>query len=935
MSFSNLDEFLTKHQLRSQKGAGAGKGTSTHTRIGDKKQIHGGNYAIPETSKDEFWELYHEKVFIQKRHEYLTECQMPEGGPILVDLDFRYDLLVTERQHSSEHIIDIIQMGYLEALKSLFVFDCDQTFDVYVLEKDTVNRVQEKGYTKDGIHLVIGIQMDHILQQILRTMVLAKVDEIWSLPITNTWESVFDEGISIGKTNWQIFGSRKPEHDAYALTQHWSITYDKTDGEFMIIQNAVSSFNMKENIHKLSAQYRGNCKFEIHKSVQAHYAMELEKMQTKKKRRTVGSSKIRMLAVDLAEDDDGECIPLNEISNKEILVREMDKILSELKVQEYFIRETHELTQILPPKYYEPGSHLINRGVAFALKNTDERLFLSWVMLRSKADDFEYDTIIDLFHQWSRYFKDGEGCVTRRSIMYWAKNDSKQEYDRILKNSIDFYIDLTLATGTDYDLAMVLYQKYKDKYVCSSLVHKVWYVFRNHRWEKDMGNSLRLEISRGMFEEYESRASVCLEALSKVSDTLGPEYDKLKAVNKFCSELKLRLKKTDSKNNIFREASEIFYDRNFENEMDANKNLMCFTNGVVDMKNKIFRPGNAQDYITKCTGIPYLPYDGVAWETELEEINLFMSQLFPDPQMTRYMWDHLSSVLIGENINQTFNIYRGSGSNGKSILTDLMSKTLGEYKGTVPITLVTEKRNCIGGTSSEVIQLKGIRYAVMQEPSKNDRLNEGVLKELTGGDPIQARALYAESCVFTPQFSLVVCTNIEFEISSNDDGTWRRIRMIDFKSKFVDEDEEQQLDHGDSIFPKDKSLKDKLPRWAPIFASVLIKRVFETGGFVEDCPAVMSSSKKYRQGQDTISQFVQEKIRVAKGKSLTKNSMLQQFKIWHQSSMDGKKQPKGSEVAEYIDKKFAQRKRGDVWLNLELIMDPIATVDILSEIVET
>jgi hypothetical protein len=67
------------------------------------------------------------------------------------------------------------------------------------------------------------------------------------------------------------------------------------------------------------------------------------------------------------------------------------------------------------------------------------------------------------------------------------------------------------------------------------------------------------------------------------------------------------------------------------------------------------------------------------------------------------MWDHLASCLIGTNKNQTFHVYHGSGSNGKSLLVDLMSATLGDYKGTVPITLVTDARGKIGGTSDEVL----------------------------------------------------------------------------------------------------------------------------------------------------------------------------------------------------------------------------------------
>ena len=60
---------------------------------------------------------------------------------------------------------------------------------------------------------------------------------------------------------------------------------------------------------------------------------------------------------------------------------------------------------------------------------------------------------------------------------------------------------------------------------------------------------------------------------------------------------------------------------------------------------------------------------------------------------------------------------------------------MGDYKATVPVTLVTQKRNNIGGTSSEIVQLMGVRYAVMQEPTKGDKINEGIMKEIITTDP--------------------------------------------------------------------------------------------------------------------------------------------------------------------------------------------------------
>jgi P4 family phage/plasmid primase-like protien len=374
---------------------------------------------------------------------------------------------------------------------------------------------------------------------------------------------------------------------------------------------------------------------------------------------------------------------------------------------------------------------------------------------------------------------------------------------------------------------------------------------------------------------------------------------------------------------------ELLYDDDFYRNVDTNKQLMGFTNGVLDFKNKLFRIGNPQDYITKTTGIPYIPHDELKTD-DINNITDFMSQLFPVVELNTYMWEHLASVLIGTNINQTFNIYLGSGSNGKSILTDLMSQTLGEYKGMVPISLVTDKRGSIGSTSSEVVQLKGIRYAVMQEPSKDMKINEGIMKELTGGDPIQARALYSESEIFEPQFSLAVCTNSLFVINSNDDGTWRRIRICEFMSKFVDSSELKIMNEEDDdmnqqhIFPKDKNLKQKLALWAPIFASMLVNKAFETDGVTNDCDIVLAASNKYRQEQDIICTFIKEKVIEEEGKSFTILELFDEFKCWYtDGSNPAYKQPKRLEVRDYFINKFKKNYKSNgssgLWTNLSFI----------------
>lgn len=917
--FKDLSEFLTKHNAKNDKSL-----PITHTRIGDKDlNIFAGSYSIPKEELQIFYSLYYDNVFVKKRKEYLTEKQLENTGPMAIDFDFRYNYDVETRQHTKEHIQDMILL-YLEEIKAYFIFEENKPFDIFIFEKPNVNRLEDKSLTKDGIHMIIGIQVDHIIQTMLREKIVEKLAEIWELPLTNSWESVLDEGISKGTTNWQLFGSRKPGNEAYELSQHFIITYDKSDGEFMMDEKRVTDFDLKNDFIRLSVQNENNPKFELNPKILDLYNKRLE-TKGQKIKRPASKTKINLIFED---DDDAENISLSDITNKESLKRAVDNVIKSLLPSEYDIKELHEYTQILPEKYYEPGSHLLNRQVAFALKHTDERLFLSWVMLRSKANDFDYNSIQGLYNEWSK-MKHKKNGITKRSIMYWAKQDAFEDYEKIKYSTIDHFMEETLFSRTEFDKAQVLHKMFSDKYVCSSITNKTWHTFKNHRWESDKGMTLRLAISKDMYNLYAKKASD-IEAEYQQYDPNDERVEHLKKKTKAVSEIMIDLKKTNDKNNVMREAMEIFYDKDFVKNMDTNKYLLCFNNGVVDFKTKTFRDGYPQDYITKSTGINYIEYNSSNPEMYKisNELTSFMEKLFPIPDLNKYMWEHLASCLIGTNLNQTFNIYHGSGSNGKSILTDLMSHALGEYKGTVPITLVTEKRNAIGGTSSEIIQLKGVRYAVMQEPSKDTKINEGIMKELTGGDPVQGRALYCESEIFEPQFKLVVCTNSLFDITSNDDGTWRRIRKCDFLSKFIDEGE-AHTDDTEFVFMKDKSLKDRLPELAPIFMSMLVKKTFETNGVVTDCDVVMSASNKYRKGQDNIAAFVSERI-IKTGNhedKIGKKGLMEDFKLWFSQENSGKKIPKGQELYDYLDKKFGQHNQkgwsGITFIHPEDDLDPV------------
>jgi P4 family phage/plasmid primase-like protien len=271
---------------------------------------------------------------------------------------------------------------------------------------------------------------------------------------------------------------------------------------------------------------------------------------------------------------------------------------------------------------------------------------------------------------------------------------------------------------------------------------------------------------------------------------------------------------------------------------------------------------------------------------------------------------------LGTCKEQTINMYVGIGQNGKSVLVNLMEQVLGEYKGDVPLTLITQQRTKIGGLAPELVQLKGVRYAVIQEPSKGDKINEGIMKQMTGGDPVQARAPYmVQTMTYVPQFKLVVCSNELMEIKSQDHGTWRRIRICDFESLFT-----EKPVVGDKSRPYqyllDKDIKAKFNSWKEIFASMMVNHLFKTGGDVEDCDKVLMASKAYRQSQDSISEYLNTHTIPNENSCISKITLTDKFREWYNVN-NGGKPPTNKDVTTQADKMFGPCRDG-LWVGFAM-----------------
>ena len=874
----------------------------------------------------EFYSLYYKNVFTQKNPEYLTEAQLKdvdEHRPIAVDIDFRFAPDISERQHSEEYISDIIGL-YLEKIKEIKILEEDFEFSIYVFEKNNVNKLND--VTKDGIHIIFGLAMNTAEQIYLRKLVLSEIATLFTqdeLPVVNNWNLILDEGITKGTTNWQLYGSRKPKNEPYKLTYVYSITYN--DDDFGMETCEGNSYSVNQNFEKLSIRYSKHPTLETN----PHIVDEImnNSASTNNRRRKQPSNSLNAHA-------STRLIHLHEITNREVLNRQMEIWLEDKNTSNNFhLKEIYDYVMILPSSYYDlKGTYQKWLHVCFALKNCSDKMGLVWLYFSAQANGFDFNQhlqgCIDL---WEKDRDNNDTIITERSIMYWVKSENPVEYAKIYHDSVQHYINKSLESKImrDLDIAELLFKCYGNKFICTDPRKGIWYEFVNHKWEDNiLGVSLRKHIMENIYNMYMEKVRELMKALiddmddSNDNDSEQVRKNIQRRLNS-ATTIAERLGVDSNINSIMSVAKTLFHDKHFIKKMNKNPYLMCFNNGVIDFSTKEFRDGFPEDYNTMTTDICYYRKDQIQNYPEIEaEINEFMYQLFPVEELRTYMWEHLASVLIGKNKEQTFNIYNGNGSNGKSLLVDLMSEILGEYKGTVPITLIADKRSKIGSATPEMAQLAGKRYAVIQEPSKGDTLNEGIVKEITGGDTLTGRSLYQDQITFSAQFKLVVCTNTLMDIKSNDDGTWRRIRLCEFMSKFVDKVNNDDADNPYQ-FKKDTNLSKKFSKWKYVFMEMLVQIAFKKEGNVTDCKTVTAKSDSYRNQQDYLGLFFKDKIKVDPEGCVRKREVSECYKQWYDLQY-GKSKIKCTELYDALDKKYGRQGKHNgsrAWTGISIIYD--------------
>jgi len=223
--------------------------------------------------------------------------------------------------------------------------------------------------------------------------------------------------------------------------------------------------------------------------------------------------------------------------------------------------------------------------------------------------------------------------------------------------------------------------------------------------------------------------------------------------------------------------------------LDASPYLVGCPNGVIDLRNGELIPAERDQWITKQLGDVYDP------DAEAPKWDKFLAQIMGgDQEMVQFLQVLHGSMLFAGNKEQKLAVMHGVGANGKGVLLNTLLPLFGDYAKQIDTSTFMAQKGNAGGARADLVRLQGVRMIVGSESSEGEHLDEALIKALTGGDPIVARALYSNKMLeYIPAFTPILVTNHKPIIKGTDYAIWRRLLLMPFDVVFKGEDRDPHL----------------------------------------------------------------------------------------------------------------------------------------------
>jgi P4 family phage/plasmid primase-like protien len=313
-------------------------------------------------------------------------------------------------------------------------------------------------------------------------------------------------------------------------------------------------------------------------------------------------------------------------------------------------------------------------------------------------------------------------------------------------------------------------------------------------------------------------------------------------------------------------------------EFDRDNFILNVDNGTLDLRTGTLRKHRAEDLITKLAPVEYDPdARSVMWETTIKKATE------GDADLARFLQRVAGYTLTGD-VRETkfFTFYGPTAQNGKSTILGALSAVLGDYACTLrPEAL---EAGDVDRIPHEIAETRGTRLVQVNEGTQAHHYNEGLLKHLTGGDPVSAAFKYGHAFTFIPSFKLFFLTNQRLAWTQ-DEAVWIRAVDIPFRHSFAT-DPDLDRDYRDKV-RQDPKEQSAVLAWA-------VKGCLEwqqnTKKYPTDSLRVPDQCKQateeHRKEVDPVRDFLRDACKREKDKTLfpTTRQMYAAYKDWAQDN---------------------------------------------------
>lgn len=500
----------------------------------------------------------------------------------------------------------------------------------------------------------------------------------------------------------------------------------------------------------------------------------------------------------------------------------------------------------------------------------------------------DYDRIDRLFHQ-SGLYRDK-----------WDREDYKDKtINAALENTTEFYQHRerigriseaeikptdSLPTFTEGWLARKFVELHGDD-IRYCYVWDKWLIWTGRRWKIDNTG-----------EVYREARDVIKNLLKEASETNDDKTRKLLSGFAHKSD-------TRSKYNAIVEMSKCDVPI-LPEDLDTDPMLFNCTNGTIDLRTGELREHRRLDYITKLALVEFNPNaKAPRWERFLKEI------FNGNEGIIEFLQRAVGYAMTAEIREQVLLILYGTGANGKTTFLETLLNIFGDYGKPAEQDLLIVKRHEQHPTG--IADLMGARFVSAMEIGEGKRLNEALVKRLTGKDRLKARFMRQDFFSFEPTHKIFMAVNHKPHIRGTDTGIWRRIRLIPFA---VEIPEHKQ----------DKQLQEKLLTEAPGILAWAVRGCLawqEHGlGITEE---IQNATDEYRTEMDTISAFIAECCIEGDGYKAKASELYQCYREW--CDKNGERYVSQRDMAAYLTDKGYFRKRlmnGYHWFELGILERP-------------